>query len=235
MRPIGHGLAATPASRAGVRVWRIDLTDPGQDVEDAARCLTLEELQRADRGTPAVRRRRILVRSALRRLLGERLGIPPGQVPLVSDRGRPVLEGAGKRLQVSCSASVDIALIGISSSAALGVDVQHIEDEDVASATAEGWLSDWERARIERLPGADHPGALTRAWVQKEAVLKGEGTGLLRAPVTVRTPVADRGRVGRWALQPLPVPGRAVACLALRQPLLRRGTWSRPVVPEVIR
>ncbi len=194
----------------------LDLTDPRWDLGAAAADLTAAERARADRGTPAVRRRRLVVRAALRRLLGGLLGLPPRDVPLRTDRGRPLLPGSG--LELSCSASGPVALVAVAAGAPVGVDVERVGDADVADAAAEGWLALPELARLTTLPHAARPAALTRCWTQKEAVLKAWGTGLLRPPSDVVTPVADSGWAGCWWVTPIPVPSGSVASLATDAP-----------------
>jgi len=199
--------------------------------------LTPAERDRAARGTLPVHRRRVLVRAGLRQLLGQLLDLPPAAVPLGSDRGRPVVLGRrwGRRPQASCSTSGDVALIGVSTGVRLSVDVQQVHGEDVEVAVAEGWLTEDERRGVDRLPPPERARAVARAWVQKEAVLKAEGCGLIRSPRTVLTPGADHGLVEGWALSPVHPAGGAVACLAVRAPTCRRwvpqlrGWAGRPV------
>ncbi|RBY77689.1 4-phosphopantetheinyl transferase [Geodermatophilus sp. TF02-6] len=190
----------------------LDLTDPGWDVAAAAADLSPAERARADRGTPAVRRRRVLVRSALRSLLGGLLDLPARAVPLQTDRGRPFLVGCG--LSFSCSAGGDVALVAVSADVCVGVDVERCSGEDAAVAAGEGWLAPVEQARIAALPPSARPGAVTRCWTQKEAVLKARGTGILRPPSDVVTPVADAGWIGPWWVAAVPVPPGHLASLA---------------------
>ncbi len=211
-RPVAHP-PATPV--IGLHV--LDLADPGWDLAAAAADLTGGEQARADRGVPAVRRRRLLVRSALRRVLGRLLDVAPRDVPLHTVGGRPTLPGSG--LELSCSASDGVALVAVAAGATVGVDVQRHRDEEAAEAAAEGWLAPAEHARLAALPGPDRLRAVTRCWTHKEAVLKALGTGLRRSPVGVVTPVAGSGRVGPWWLTPVTVPEGYVASLACDAPL----------------
>jgi 4'-phosphopantetheinyl transferase len=165
-----------------------------------------------------VRRRRILQRAALRRLLGDLLALRPERVPLGSDGGRPVVElpEGFPAVHVSCSASGPVGLVALSCGDAVGVDVERIAAEDPETAAREGWLTADERVALAQLPAAERRVAVTRCWVQKEAVLKAEGVGLRRSPATVGTPVAETGWVDRWCVVPLPVPTGFVAGLAAR-------------------
>ena len=169
-----------------------------------------------------MRRRRVLLRAALRELLAEELDVLPAEVPLAEHPGRPALvpSPATRRLDFNASASGEVGLLALVRRGRIGVDVQRIGDGNADEAVAEGWLADSERRRIVALPAKDRPAALTRAWTQKEAVLKGEGVGLWADLARVVTPVADTGRVRRWTLVPVRVPPGFVAALAVR--------WATP-------
>ncbi|WP_158579950.1 4'-phosphopantetheinyl transferase family protein [Geodermatophilus marinus] len=209
-----------------VVVHLLDLADPGWDLDAAAAVLTAAERERAERGVPAVRRRRLLVRAGLRRVLGGVLGVPPAAVPLRGDRGRPLVDGAD--LGLSCSAGGDLALVAVAAGARIGVDVQPHRDAEAAAAPAEGWLAPAEQARIAELPAASRLPAVTRCWVQKEAVLKARGTGIRRPPADVVTPVADSGRVGPEWVTALPVPAGSLAALAADVPVPAPGVVLLP-------
>src|SRR3954469_25303487 len=110
------------SSPGTVRIWQLDLGDPAWDVGEVAECLSAAEHARADRGTSAVRRRRVLVRGGLRRVLGSLLGRRAADVPLLEDRGRPYLATATDAgPQVSCSASGDVALIAVAEAGPIGI------------------------------------------------------------------------------------------------------------------
>ncbi|WP_171058131.1 4'-phosphopantetheinyl transferase family protein [Modestobacter altitudinis] len=203
-------------SRPTILAWSLDLSDPRWDVSAEAACLTDAELSRAARGTSSVRRRRVLVRAGLRRVLGGLLGLSPGDVPVGTDRGRPVLPG--NELVLSCSASEDLALIAVADRGALGVDVERHRDGGT-SALEEGWLADEELVRLRALPGHARGVAITRAWTQKEAVLKARGTGLVRLPVDTVTPVSDGGPVAELHVSRIPVPPGYVASAATGTPV----------------
>jgi 4'-phosphopantetheinyl transferase len=139
-------------------------------------------------------------------------------VPLAPEPGRPrLLDGdlgeAG--IDASCSSSGDVGLVAVARGARIGIDVERVAHGDLGIATEEGWLAPGERDAIAALPADERARALTRAWVQKEAVLKGEGSGLRADPSWTVTPVADHGRVRRWRLLPLEVPPAFVASLAI--------------------
>lgn len=206
--------AAEPAPTLGI--WRIDVTD-GRHEDRVATFLTDAERLRASRGTGSVRRRRILLRGALRQVLGALLDLPPGRVPLVEDAGRPLLAN-DRDVRFSCSASDGVGLVALAVGVDVGVDVQEHRHDDARAAADECWLTAAEERALGELPRAERLLAITRCWTQKEAVLKGLGLGLRGAPVTVTTPVAAGGRIGEWWAAAVPVPAGHVASVVVRTP-----------------
>lgn len=216
----------------GPTVWRLDLADPAWDLAAAAAVLDEAERARAARGVPAVQRRRLLLRAGLRVLAGRVLGVPAAQVPIRVCDGRPYLT-AGPGL--SCSAGDGVGLVAVAPGASVGVDVERQRETGLHRAVAEGWLAAREQALLSRLPREQQAWALARSWTQKEAVLKGLGTGLWRSPATVVTPIADRGRAEDWWLTPVPVPTGWVASLAVRSPVPTADVHVTTMTPGELR
>jgi 4'-phosphopantetheinyl transferase len=222
--------APAPLADGAPVIQLVDLFAADRCVTAAAAVLSPDELARAERGIPQVRRRRILLRAALRELLGRVLHVHPHDVPLTSRWGRPQLDvtaGHGD-IDVNCSASGGVGLVAVVRGARVGIDVQQVLDEDLETAWAEGWLAPTERAYVASLPTAERPHALTRAWVQKEAVLKGQGVGLRADLARLVTPLSAGGRLGSWLLSPVGVPDGYVACVAARSELLRAAVPGAP-------
>jgi len=208
------GPATTSSTIRGVEVRLVDLGLDGDAVACAESWLTPAEVARARRGTPAVHRRRVLLRAALRSALAEELGTDPASVPLeATAAGRPFV--AGTAVDVSCSASGVLGVVAVARDQRVGVDVQRVVPWSV-SVLDEGWLAPDERRALTALPLAARPEATTRAWTQKEAVLKARGTGLLDDPSTILTYVGrSAGVVAGWTVDNLPVPAGWMASLAV--------------------
>ncbi|TKJ28113.1 hypothetical protein A6V29_03120 [Blastococcus sp. CCUG 61487] len=197
----------------GPRLWWVDLRADDGVVAYAEGLLTDGERSRARRGVPAVHRRRVLLRAALRSLLAAELGVPAQEAPVTTTpAGRPELPGTS--LDVSCSADGALGLVALATGLRVGVDVETIAPWDPA-VLDEGWLHPDERAELTALPVEARPTALTRCWTQKEAVLKGLGTGLGGGPARLRTPVGPGGgEVSRWTVRAVPAPSDRVASVA---------------------
>lgn len=206
--------AEVTADGARVTVRLVDLAADDEATARASRVLTPAELARARRGTPAVHRRRVLLRAALRTALAAELGTAPGAVPVhTAPSGRPVVGVPG--LDVSCSASGVLGLVAVCSGRRIGVDVERVTlwTPDVLE---EGWLDPVEQRTLVALPPAARAVAATRAWTQKEAVLKARGTGLLEDPRGTVTSIGrTAGTVAGWSVRDVPVPDTWVASLAV--------------------
>ena len=201
-----------PAATLGT--WLVRLDGDADLVERAASTLTPAERARVQRGTAAVRRRRILLRAAVRQALGGALGLPPARVPLgTSGAGRPEVLHRDD-VDVSCSAAGRIGLVAVTQGARVGVDVEAVAPWS-SDVLVEGWLTTPERRALLRLPAEARAIALTRCWTQKEALLKGRGTGLAGDPATVPTRVGTVDtEVAGWHVREVEVPTGWVASVA---------------------
>ncbi|MFM9372889.1 4'-phosphopantetheinyl transferase family protein [Streptomyces sp. Da 82-17] len=171
-------------------LWLADATRQPKTLEALARdVLDDGEQRRAERlRRLADRRCYLAAHVALRVLLGAQLGIAARQVRFRRDpcpccggpHGRPAPADPGVPLHFSLSHSGDLALLAFSATV-VGVDVQTTDPVAVADEV-QGALHPREKRELASCSEADRPEAFTRAWVRKEAYLKGLGTGLARSP-----------------------------------------------------
>ena len=222
-----RGAARGRTRRPPVDVWLVDLDPDDSALARAATVLTDAELSRADRGTHAVRRRRIALRSALRCVIAAELSCAPSRVPLSrTPAGRPFVPAsvAGQGgLDVSCTASADLGLVVLGRGTQVGVDLERVGPWTPATLD-EGWLTDREARAIASVEEPRRAEAAARTWTVKEAVLKASGTGLATPPRLVDTGTADGAAriVGRWHVADVPVPAGFVASLATSRRVSRR-------------
>ena len=150
--------------------------------DEAARCAAFGS---ADR-----RRHFALGRLALRTLAAERLGLAPAAVPLgVAADGAVEVAGHALRVSVSHGGAGDatVALAAVAARA-VGVDV-----EAVRPRRADLWtriLRPDERPALDAL-GGPSDASQTLLWSLKEAVLKGQRTGLRAGARSVRLALAE--------------------------------------------
>jgi 4'-phosphopantetheinyl transferase len=208
-------LAPARAAGADVTVRLVDLLADDDAVARAEAVLSPAELARARRGTPEVHRRRMLLRAALRTAIAAELGTRPEGVPLtVSAAGRPQLP-PGTGLDAGCSAAGPLGIVAVGRGVRVGVDVERVAPW-TADVLDEGWLHPAEQQALLLLPERARGLAATRAWTQKEAVLKGRGTGLLGGPAAVVTAIGRaEGTMAGWSVRDVPVPDGWVAALAV--------------------
>ncbi|NIO42434.1 MAG: 4'-phosphopantetheinyl transferase superfamily protein [Burkholderiales bacterium] len=91
--------------------------------------------------------------------------------------GKPYVSGHG--LHFSLSHSSDVALIAITNSGPIGVDIERVRPDLGIDGFTRGLFAASEVARIESLPTGSRIRAWFQAWTRLEAVAKASGEGLL--------------------------------------------------------
>jgi 4'-phosphopantetheinyl transferase len=139
--------------------------------------LTADERQRADRyALDRIRTQFVAVRAALRRRLGERLGLDPIDVPIaVRPDGKPIVVGHSVFFNVAHSG--DHGLIAVSDHD-VGVDLERIRDVPNAADLLHRFFAPNETRQYESLPADLKAAGFFRGWTCKEAVLKGDGRAM---------------------------------------------------------
>ncbi|HET8703603.1 hypothetical protein [Castellaniella sp.] len=138
------------------------------------------------------RLRSLVGRALVRRLLGQRLGVPPDTVALRAGAyGKPALAGGEPAWHFNIAHSRDLVLVGVGPEP-LGVDVEHCPGRVDADL--------WRLVTGRPLPGTppDETAADAQAfcaeWVRREAALKACGLGLATGPGALRLqPAAAAG------------------------------------------
>ncbi|KQT68980.1 MULTISPECIES: 4'-phosphopantetheinyl transferase family protein [unclassified Aureimonas] len=175
--------------RIEIRTLRLSDSDPAHWAE----ALCEEERARAARYVrPEDRDRFRLGRGLLRTLLGAALGLAPAAVPLRANAfGKPVL-GLPEGPAFNVAHSGDLVCVALGEARALGIDVERHRDDFDPQALGLHVLTEAEQRALAR---SDDPHrAFLRAFVLKEALLKGIGTGLLRDPRSVEITHGPDGR-----------------------------------------
>jgi 4'-phosphopantetheinyl transferase len=212
------------------------------DQDDAVTGLTAlldeRERRRAAGFVDAGQRRRFVVAHGISRsILGDYLGVPPAGLGWqLGACGKPEL--AGSRLRVNLSHSGGLALLAVTESREIGVDVEQIRAGLPALALAERYYPPAEATQVLAASGLARVWTFLRLLTRKEACVKAAGARLLPAlglPVGSPPDPAGRGllagaggRAGRWRVRDLPLTGDTVGAVALSgtegfQILLR--TW----------
>ncbi|WP_393054208.1 4'-phosphopantetheinyl transferase family protein [Streptomyces sp. LN549] len=214
-------------------LWLVDAVRHGGHAQRLApEILDAGELDRAARLVVAADRScYVAAHVALRLLLGARLGVAPGAVPLTREpcpscsgpHGRPATGGG---VHFSLSHTRGVALLAFAD-VPVGVDVELVPKPGVVSEIADQ-LHPAESRELAQLPAEQRPAAFGRVWTRKEAYLKGEGIGLaggLAAEHVGTGPRPGPGPAG-WTVTDVEAPAGYAAAVAVRaagQPPARVG------------
>ncbi|HKI94024.1 MAG TPA: 4'-phosphopantetheinyl transferase superfamily protein [Gemmatimonadales bacterium] len=172
-----------------VQLWWVDLDASG--VLAGRGGLTTSDLERAERMATAQLARRFLAsRCAIYHLLAEALGRSPASIALsVNPFGKPELVDGSMHFNLSHSGAD--ALIGLSGSSPIGVDIERIREVENAAEIVRAQFTERERAEWGRASAATRDRAFLECWTRKEACLKALGTGIAVSPMLVETGGAD--------------------------------------------
>jgi 4'-phosphopantetheinyl transferase len=205
-----------------VAIFRADVPASPAAVEALTASLTMAEQTWAARlavGGP--RERFVAGRAALRRLLSQRLGVPPREVALRSGAGgKPELDVPGTPpLHFSVSHSGAVVLVAIATGP-IGIDLEGPRQLRHALEVAARTFARSELELLARLPSVARPRRFLEIWTAKEAVLKAsEGLPGLRGVEVTPGPdgaiCAAGAGDGRWAVRTFePAPGYVGAVAA---------------------
>lgn len=195
-----------------LRVWWVDLTRPA-----AIDVLSDDERARAARFVdPAVARRFVAGRAALRSLLAVELNCAARQVRIgYEPQGKPLIvtEAEPAAVTFNLAHSGDVGLIALYGGSCVGVDLEQIRPVRERAGVMARVATAHERKRVEAGESESEMNQqFFRLWCRKEAVLKALGTGfataaravevLDAAETPVSTPLDDR----RWLVRDLSAP-----------------------------
>lgn len=237
--PAGAGIDL-PA-HGEVHIWAVSLAQPPGTVNTLEQLLTAEEQARAQAFKfPRLRERYIAGRGQLRRLLGQYLKLNPERVEFdYTPRGKPSLKpGSGAEgCHFNVAHSDELALIAISTTAPVGVDVELIRPMPDAEGIAERFFSPRELAALRSVALAARDAAFFRLWTRKEAWLKATGDGIAESlakievaflaeePPRVLAVAGDPLAADAWSLCHLQPAAGFVGALATRCRPVRLQCW----------
>src|SRR3569832_271467 len=170
---------SSPSLETGtVHVWRIALNQADDVVERFRRTMETGELERAGRFHFDKHRRHFIVaRGFLRSVVARYLGSQPEALRFeYGAYGKPAL-GSEHTLRFNLSHSNEVALLGVSVDAEIGVDVEHIRADFASEDIARRYFSRAEVEVFNALPPEERVAAFFRCWTRKEAYIKAIGKG----------------------------------------------------------
>lgn len=180
LAPVFAERRGAPGVPVDVLAYRLDVD--ADALAAAAASLSGDEQWRADRFLHDRDRRRFTVaRAVLRKLLAERLGIPPAWVAfqygaqrkpaLAPDHGRPAL-------RFNLSHAGELAVFAFAHGHEVGVDVERADRAVDAERLAAGFFSAQEVAAMRALAPDQRRLGFLNGWTRKEAFVKALGSGL---------------------------------------------------------
>lgn len=174
--------APVPIATDEAHVWKVRLDVADSQFRERCEMLSAEERRRAEEfRLEAPRRRFVIARSALRVLLGRYLGAAAHEISIVSnENGKPRLRDyhQGCELRFNVAHSGDVALVAITQSCEVGVDIEQLRGVRHAAQIARRYFHLAEVESIAAAPDATRDNVFLRCWTSKEAILKAVGTGI---------------------------------------------------------
>lgn len=207
-----------------VEVWVVPLDGPAPPPDHLVGLLDDAERARYDAfRDPALQRRYLRSHAAARAVLGTVAGVAPHRIRVgIGSHGKP--EPAGlPGLAYSLSHADELAVVAVSTTGTLGVDVDRVRDGSRWRALATRWFPPDEARQVLRGPRRDDETRFLRLWTRKEAVVKAAGARLadgLRLPVGCadgpRLVEASAGSLrGQWVIHDVPVARPYAASVAV--------------------
>jgi 4'-phosphopantetheinyl transferase len=228
--PQRHGPLTLPTDR--VDCWAVSLSLASADIESALRpLLSADELARAERFRFDYLRERYIARhAAVRILLARYLATTPAELIIVPEsHGRPVLAEPAGRAYFNLSHSKDVALVGVTCIAPVGVDVEGVRELSDFAEIARRFFEATEIEHLFGLPPEQRQFAFFTTWSRKEAFVKALGLGLSFPLDAFSTGRQDRPP--ELVLRGKPCPDWTIMDLASSGPYAAAATLASPNVP----
>jgi 4'-phosphopantetheinyl transferase len=224
-----------------IHVWRVDLDQPDEVVQRFRGTLEDDELHRADRFHFDKDKTAFTIsRGFLRHVLGRYLTTRPQALRFAyGPYGKPALNGEHKNssLKFNMSHSRGVALVAVSDTREIGVDVEYIRADFATEDIARRFFSPREVAAFNALSKELRVAAFFRCWTRKEAYIKAIGRGLSQPlegfdvtlapeapPALLR---ADEDDASRWSLSDIDVGGDYAAALVAEGQISEIRYWQQ--------
>jgi len=224
-----------------IHIWRADTPSFETHETMLTGFLSVAEQQKANNFRQRLdRNRNILVRAALRDILGRYTHSDPRSLQfLVTSLGKPQLDSAWNANvpNFSLSGSGSVVLLAFTRTDEVGIDVEAIRSDIDVLEIAQRFFAPGEFQELLRIPVAGRSKAFFNAWTRKEAYVKARGEGIgygldrfavtLRSDQPVRLISDDRSpkEVDEWCLESLPLGPDFSAAFAVRRKDLHRHYW----------
>lgn len=221
-----------------VDVWRAYLLPLSDSLTEMEEALSSDEKQRASRFLRLVDKNRFIAsHSVLRNILTRYLRCEPDQIHFSVNRyGKPSVRDHD--LDFSLSHSGELAMVAVSQTHKVGVDVEHFRTGISSQVIARQFFSKAEFEDLEKLPLDQQEAAFFACWTRKEAYIKAHGLGLSLPldsfdvsllpgqPAVIRATRPDPEEAAHWSLLSLEIDSHYAAAVAAKGQDLEFRTWN---------
>jgi 4'-phosphopantetheinyl transferase len=178
-----------------LHIWKLDLNAAPAD---ALKSLSKAEHQRYSRIIVQEQQQRFIAsRFWLRRIIGSYLRQPMHEVRfLTGEKGKPSIEGNGKRLEFNLSHTGEDAVLAIAANTPVGIDMERSREKIDVLKIARHILHASEIDRLEKLTGQLQTNEFFECWTRMEARQKCLGLGIFNEKVQ-----ADQVITRTWSLE----------------------------------
>ncbi len=200
-----------------VHIWAFTLPEDTTAIDLYETHLTSEELQRSHRIISQTHRFRFTYfRSKLREILASYTKIRPKNLKFMySEDGKPHLKG----IEFNLSHSRNRALLGITSSFPIGIDLEILRPHPNLLKMAQRIFSSSSVKLLQALPEPLKTRTFLKIWTFHEAYAKGRGKSLWtmtpeKEALNILTPQTKKIMIQDWNVQELDTEADSVAALA---------------------
>ena len=177
----------TAPDKAAVDVWWCDATELDRaEIESLAQMLPADQRYAAARlGNDDLRGRYIVARTMTLDTLGCCADPPERRLVLArGPHGKPYIAApsALRHVRFNLADSGPMVVVAISAGREVGIDIERIRPDIDIAGPAKMCFTERELAALAQIPRADRVAAFFSCWTRKEALLKAQGTGLMRPP-----------------------------------------------------
>ncbi len=175
----------TTPLRGSVRIWKVPLSLSSDTIARCENFLSPEEIEKSKRILlPKDQARFIISRGTLRTILSRYVNEHPGNLVFgYGAHGKPFLTHppTASSIQFNVSHCIDMAIIAVSSSRHLGIDVEKVRALPELKHILERFFSRQERVFVESMNDEIRDRAFFQIWTRREAAAKALGLDLSAA------------------------------------------------------